>query len=510
MAAAERVAPTGNAIVDTLLYGTKWTSATLTCGFPTATSEWSAYGPGGEPFSGFVPLTAAQQAAVTAALASWAAVAKLDFVSITEPDGVATLRFAGTGRTATAHAYLPSTSEAGGDVWFGECTTGVATWTPGSYEHLTAVHEIGHALGLKHPHQASAVGGIADPAVDSLEFTVMSYRSYVGASPEAGLLAAPGSYPAGPMVNDVAAIQALYGPNWDTAAGDTVYRYAPDGGVIFETVWDGGGTDTYDLSAYSCNLTVCLEPGGWSMFSPGQLATLDVWTGLRARGNVVNAHLYRDDPRALIENAIGGGGHDRLQGNAAANRLDGNAGADTLSGGEGDDSLYGNSGADVLVGGVAQDALFGGQGDDVLYGEPAADQLYGQHGADALYGGQGDDVLYGGPAADQLCGQRGADTLYGGQGDDLLFGGDGDDRLDGNRGGDVMAGGAGADLFVCGGDDTVSDFHAGDGDRIAPPAAVRDVADAAGSAQVGFADGSAVTLLGIAPAAVADGWFVAA
>jgi serralysin len=90
------------------------------------------------------------------------------------------------------------------------------------------------------------------------------------------------------------------------------------------TIWDGGGNDTYDFSNYSVTVRVDLRPGEWTV--AGQLANLG--NNQFARGNIANALLYNDDPRSLIENAIGGSGADTFVANAAANRLTGNGGAD--------------------------------------------------------------------------------------------------------------------------------------------------------------------------------------
>ena len=84
------------------------------------------------------------------------------------------------------------------------------------------------------------------------------------------------------MMYDIAALQTLYGANYTTNAGDTVYKWnpttgqksingvgqgAPAGNKIFMTIWDGGGHDTYDFSNYTTNLTVDLTPGGWTTTS---------------------------------------------------------------------------------------------------------------------------------------------------------------------------------------------------------------------------------------------------
>ena len=47
---------------------------------------------------------------------------------------------------------------------------------------------------------------------------------------------------------------------------------------------------------------------------------------------MANAYLYNNDPRSLIENALGGSGNDTLIGNQAANYLSGGPGNDVLAG----------------------------------------------------------------------------------------------------------------------------------------------------------------------------------
>ncbi len=72
------------------------------------------------------------------------------------------------------------------------------------------------------------------------------------------------------------------------------------------TLWDGDGIDTYDLSNYSSNLTVDLNPGSFSTFSDAQLVdhTDTNQLKVKAQGNVANALLHDGDRRSLIENVI--------------------------------------------------------------------------------------------------------------------------------------------------------------------------------------------------------------
>ena len=441
---------TGNSSIDTLLSPYKWQSATLSYGFPTAGSTWNGYEPGTQPFQGFAALTDAQKTAVRSALQEWASVADLNITPVQGAAIDADLRFSVSSTPATAEAYMPSPGDPkSGDAWFGTSLAG-RDWTPGSYAYSTVVHEVGHTLGLKHPHDE--MGGGARPASeDSVELSIMSYRSYPGASIDSGLSLREGHYATGPMLDDIAAIQALYGANYGTSAEDTIYTYTPDMPTIFDTVWDGGGIDGYDLSGYTTAVAVDLRPGQWSTFSASQLAVLDPTTDTRAQGNIANAHLHENDARAHIENATGGSGNDTITGNDVSN------------------SLIGNAGNDVLTGAAGNDVLAGEDGDDTLYGGQDADALGGGGGSDLLDGGEGDDLLSGGADNDTLLGGAGNNYLIGGEGTDALYGDAGDDVFYGSEGDDLFFGDLGADQFILiglSGTDTVQDFNVADGDRM--------------------------------------------
>ncbi len=363
-------------ILDGLLSGGRWTGGKITYSDPNTAADY----PSGyvsdidhDGFSaqrdGFSRLTATQLKSVRAVLdadggsAAQAGFTVEGFTNLSVRDagsgsGAGDLRFARTSDTQTAYAYKPG-PEIGGDVWLGQSGRSPVA---GNYDYFTLLHETGHALGLKHAHESTGFGKVAT-AWDSVEFSVMSYRSFVGASApsykfeKAG---APQSY----MMLDIAALQHMYGADFTTNSGDTTYSWRPNSGVtyvngsaaispvanrVFATIWDGGGTDTYDLSLYSSDLRLDLRAGKSSIFSSTQLADLGGGPNDgHARGNIFNALLYRGDERSLIERALGGSGDDRILGNEANNRLIGNDGEDCLVGYEGADLLIGGAGADIF------------------------------------------------------------------------------------------------------------------------------------------------------------------
>jgi serralysin len=444
---------TGNPYIDGLLGDIKWAVTSFTFSSPASGSFYGSNYGYGEPYDNFGELNTVQKATVKASLSMYAAYTGLDFSEITETSSQhADLRFAMSDTPPTAWAYFPSTAPEGGDAWFNNSSGWYDNPVKANYAYSTFLHEIGHALGLEHPQD----GNVMPLDRDSLEYTVMSYRSFVGASLTGGYTNETWGYPQSLMMYDIAALQHLYGPNFSTNSGNTTYSWSPTTGEmfingvgqgapganrIFVTVWDGGGIDTYDFSNYETDLRVDLRPGHWTTTSAAQLAKLHYDGSQVATGNIANALLYNGDPRSLIENAKGGSGDDVIIGNDADN---------TLWGGPGDDELFGRAGDDRLVGGGGDDILRGGPGNDVLLGGPGNDYLFGGGGHDELRGGAGDDVLLGGPGKDRLFGGGGHDELRGGAGNDHLVGGPGNDRLFGGPGNDRLIGGPGADLLVGG------------------------------------------------------------
>ena len=377
MATAISVNATGNPEIDGLLSGSAW-AGTITYSFPTSASVYaSGYGDGEPTAPGFSPAPVSMQQAATYAAGLISSYTNATIVL--NGTGSADIAIAQSpSANPTSYAYYPGNYPAGGDVWFGTHYnySGAAL---GNYYFATAIHELGHSFGLKHSQETGGVANVAVPAGhDSLEYSVMSYRSYTGGSTTSGYTNEAYGYPQTYMANDILALQTMYGANYNTHSENTVYSWnpttgqeyingvgqlAPGGGAggsanrVFMTVWDGNGVDTYDLSNYSTGVSIDLKPGASSVTSATQLAYLG--DGHYAAGNVYNAYLYNGDARSYIENAIGGGGNDTLTGNAIANSLTGNGGNDTLVGGTGNDTIDGGAGTDLAVfsGAKADDSI---------------------------------------------------------------------------------------------------------------------------------------------------------
>ena len=404
---------TGNPYIDGVLSGNRWTGS-LTFSFPQLASQYAASYAASEPASNFAPISLQQQNEARAILTGTTvgAVANVltydsvkDFTNLVIGeanglgkgiDGSGDLRLAQSSIPSTAYAYYPSNASdgVGGDVWFGTAYAGTSNdyRNPilGNYAYQSLEHEIGHALGLKHGQEAGGPANVAVPDDrDGLEFTTMSYRAYIGDTTSSGYgyeqFGAPQSY----MMLDILALQTMYGADYGYHAGDTTYRWDPATGQmfvregsgafigqgtpgadrVFLTTWDGGGTDTYDLSNYTSAVSIDLRPGQWSVTSSAQRAYLG--DGHYAQGNVYNAYLFNNNTASLIENAIGTSGNDTIVGNQAANVLIGGFGADTLTGGAGADSFRGTA-ADLN-----HDTITDMANEDMITVTDAVGQVYG-------------------------------------------------------------------------------------------------------------------------------------
>lgn len=397
-------------------------------------------------------------------------------LQVTEGEGAAaTIRIAQippTGNLA-GFAFFPSPYPEAGDIYLTNQT--VREVAERDFGWHVLLHEIGHALGLVHPHEDDAYGTL--PAhLDSVELTLMSYRSYPNGSIYEGLDYEPFGYASTYMTVDIAALQHIYGANYGHNNGNTRYAFDATERTILKTIWDGGGIDTYTFLNYRNDLHIDLAPGGKSVTGQEPQVnrlgeTLDGDAPIFASASIHNARLYQGDWRSAIENAIGGYGNDTIDGNRLANNLSGRNGHDQLVGHEGNDSLIGGAGNDRLFGGHGRDRLLGqgdndrlsggdggdhldgGDGSDRILGEGGNDLLIGRSGRDTLLGGLWRDDLHGGAGDDLLAGEHAADTLRGHDGSDRLFGGDGSDVLMGDRGHDRLHGGRANDRLL-GGDHT--------------------------------------------------------
>ena len=240
----------------------------------------------------------------------------------------------------------------------------------GSFYGITFLHELCHAVGLKHPHEKGLLGQPRFPGLNSKSnqfqdkgihkqnahpFTQLSYvdtgarNGYVPREiADHGFLKSLGAL-------DIAALQWIYGVNASHATGSNVYRLptANKEGTGWRAIWDSGGIDRIDGSRAKSPVTIDLRNAtlGQSNSAGGYISSVDgVYGGFTIAYDWNGRDLKQRAGLCIIEDATGGSADDRLIGNMASNRLRGR---------KGDDILYGGSGGDdVLIGGRGRDQFW--------------------------------------------------------------------------------------------------------------------------------------------------------
>ena len=214
---------------------------------------------------------------------------------------------------------------------------------------------------------------------DNNQYTIMSYFDmYEAGNNQIDWNLMRFVYPSTPMVHDIWVAQQKYGVETSTRTGNTTYGFNATGDVTNEamrfedgemasifTIWDAGGTDTLDLSGYYTPSVIDLREGAYSsaggsglynppgsasisaMLKDAYLAIVNANNAARAasptapprlttsilavvkastkgfRGPRSSASIYLMENNigiaygAVIENAIGGPGNDRINGNQA-------------------------------------------------------------------------------------------------------------------------------------------------------------------------------------------------
>lgn len=245
------------------------------------------------------------------------------------------------------HAYFPG-SAAKGENFISYNNAADKNYTQGSYDYITLVHELGHTLGLAHPHDTGGLSttfpgvtswsDLGDNQQNQTIFTVMSYNDLNG--PLTPNNVQSHGFVGGPMAYDIKTIHMKYAGNIEANAGDDTYILPSTNevGTFWTAIHDTGGNDTIDASGATGGVRI--ELGS---------ASVD---GGKSGGGRISQQTNIDGgftiaSETVIENATGGSHADTLIGNQTSNKLVGGSGNDTLRpGSAGNDYLYGNAGND--------------------------------------------------------------------------------------------------------------------------------------------------------------------
>ena len=316
---------------------------TFSFGFPDTIPEYvSADATDSDNWEFF---NASQRAFTRSAFTYIESLVDISFIEVVTVDAVNTFSFANNSQTESAgYAKYPSLPSIGSDVYIDIYNNDGSKKTSGSIdpkEGETAaaiwMHEIGHALGLKHPFEIGASGHVSEPpyltdAENTAKWTLMSYNRDAD------------QYYIKYSALDIAALHYLYGPNPTSRAGDDIYVYDQNDSNF---IWDGAGIDSIDASSSTHGVNISLEPGyhGYSGYlSPVHAALFSGSVDTPSKSSLITAKgQITVNFGTEIENLIGSAFDDNLFGNELNNKLTGNAGSDAIDGGGGIDLAIYNS-----------------------------------------------------------------------------------------------------------------------------------------------------------------------
>ena len=342
-------------------------SRTFGYAFPTIAPSYLSY-----PYTdGYTPFSNVQIARTQETLRYIEGIIDVRFVQTTNTAAPNVFSFASNTQYGSGgYAFYPSTTFYGSDVFLNN-TSYNATLGDGTFGAYILIHEMGHALGLRHPFdEPDAYGGSSDPPYlqgteDDTAWSMMSYNNH------------PEQYYLRFSPLDIAALQYLYGVSTTARSSNNTYAVTS---ATANFIWDGAGIDSVNASSLGQGATIYLTPGYWG------------YVGSTRASTITSAGQITVNFGTVIENLIGSGYSDSLYGNASGNQILGGGGSDRIEGWEGDDQIEGGDGNDTLHGG-ALTALSENAGADTLVGGAGNDMLVADGGGDLIQGGAGDDVI---------------------------------------------------------------------------------------------------------------------
>ena len=252
----------------------------------------------------------------------------ISFEEVSNPNSISVIAIMANEQSDTAgygynpiDIYLPDANFIFSDVFIAkDYLAPMISGSVRNFDNELLIHEIGHAIGLRHPYENySGDGTLLSIQEENNKWTAMSYEmkeQYFN-----------GEF----RLFDKAALIHLYGINPTLNPNNDTYYFMNQSGTI---IMDGAGTDTVSAEQWSIHAYIDLRENAHSY--------------LGTKSSLITDPFQLSVGKSDIENALGGNGNDWIVGNNKNNLLKGGKGNDVLFGGEGQDIIIGGQGVDTI------------------------------------------------------------------------------------------------------------------------------------------------------------------
>jgi serralysin len=322
---------------------------------------------------GFAVTDQAQKGAIATAFSYLSSLVNVTFVQNSQN---ADIKFGNNDQSASAgYATYPSTDPSRPSILMLDNSNnpenaGAQLGEKGTYGWQTLIHELGHAMGLKHPRAYNAGGGSTPgpylpKSLDNRSMSIMSYNNstastlvtLLGSSTETSYslrTSTAASTPSSYQLFDIAALQYLYGANTSKQPSSLTVN---DAYSQFETLWAPQGVELNAASTTRSNL-FDLRAGGYSSIAMRTEASnlADFKVQLKSQGfNDAKANVAASSVMSMLKankkdatvyngkNTMAlsyGSQYKKVVGGAAADKFYAGTYSTDVNGGDGEDTLY--------------------------------------------------------------------------------------------------------------------------------------------------------------------------